>query len=352
MNLKEIANSLSNERVKELVCELSGESDYQETNDAIIFRTICHNENSQDGSYKLYYYKENKKFHCYTSCGDNFDIFELFERRYQLLGIEYDFFKDIVLKIGGEAAVKQKNGFKNDYKSPYEKIKEKTIDVKLPILNPSLLNIYNDFYTPEWLNDGISAEQMKLANIKYSIKDNKIIIPHYDFDGNLIGIRGRSLNPEDIKIGKYMPVKIGGKIYAHPLEYNLYGLSMVKDNIRKLKTAIVCEGEKGTLQMGTMFGSDRNFCVASCGCTFHEYQLNLLMKAGAENVIIAYDKEGETYDEKKKNLKKVMGICERYKHKCRMGFIYDYDGILNLKESPFDRGKEVFTTLYRKIRWM
>lgn len=352
MTLKEISKSLSDERIKELVRELSGGDDYQETSDAIIFRTICHNEDARDGSYKLYYYKENKMFHCYTSCGDNFDIFELFKRRYDLLGIEYDFFKDIVLKIDGRAAIKEKNGFKNEYKSPYEMIKERNIEVNLPILNNSLLNVYNEFYTPEWLSDGINVEQMKLANIKYSIRENKIIIPHYDFEGNLIGIRGRALNPEDIKIGKYMPVKIGGKIYSHPLEYNLYGLNLVKDNIKKLKIAIVAESEKSVLQLGTMIGSDKNFCVASCGCTFHEYQLDLLLKAGAEKVIIAYDKEGETYDEKKKDLEKIMGICKRYKHKCGMGFIYDYDGILELKQSPFDRGKEAFTALYKKTRWI
>jgi hypothetical protein len=42
---------------------------------------------------------------------------------------------------------------------------------------------------------------MDRYNILYSISQNKIIIPHYNIDGKLIGIRGRSLNPEDLKIG-------------------------------------------------------------------------------------------------------------------------------------------------------
>ena len=84
---------------------------------------------------------------------------------------------------------------------------------------------------------------MKQYNIKYSIEQNKIIIPHYDINNNLIGIRGRALNEEDLSIGKYMPVQIEGTIYSHPLMYNLYGLNIVKDNIKKYKMAIVAESE-------------------------------------------------------------------------------------------------------------
>ena len=45
---------------------------------------------------------------------------------------------------------------------------------------------------PEWIEDGISYEIMKVYNILYSISRNKIVIPHYDAENNLIGIRGRT----------------------------------------------------------------------------------------------------------------------------------------------------------------
>ena len=134
-----------------------------------------------------------------------------------------------------------------------------------------LLNVFTFYPTIEWLNDGISVESMKTYNILYSISENKIIIPHYNLNGELIGIRGRALNEEDLILGKYMPVKIENITYAHPLGYNLYGLNFVKENVKKYKTAIIAEGEKSCLQYSTMFGQDRNIVVATCGSSFHKY---------------------------------------------------------------------------------
>ena len=212
--------------------------------------------------------------------------------------------------------------------------------------------MYNFYPTPEWLNDGISEEAMRHYNILYSISDNKVIIPHYDKDDNLVGIRGRALNDEDIAIGKYMPVRIEGKTYAHPLGYNLYGLNVVKDNIKRMKMAIVAEGEKSPLQSETMFGAENNITVASCGSTLHMYQVKLLLEAGAERILIAYDNEGATWKEKEKYFQKLKGMCEKFKNYCLMGFTFDNSGLTKLKQSPFDCGKEVATKLITKGVWL
>jgi hypothetical protein len=245
--LTEIANSLTPQQIIKLVTNL-GSDEYKETEDAIIFKTICHNIDVKNAKMKLYYYKKNHKFHCYTDCGDNFNIFTLFERRYQLLGIEYNFFKDIILVISNEINFKldNKNYFTEEYHSDF-KYNNNKADVKITPLNSSLLNIYNFYAVPEWINDGISEQSMKDFNIKYSIDENKVIIPHYNINGDLIGIRGRALNPEEAEIAKYMPVQIEGKILSHPLGYNLYGLNFNKDNIKKSGMAIVAESEKAVL---------------------------------------------------------------------------------------------------------
>ena len=133
------------------------------------------------------------------------------------------------------------------------------------------MNTFSEYYTPEWLYEGISIQSMKQFNILYSINQNKIIIPHYNIDNLLIGIRGRALNDEDIAIGKYMPVEIEGIIYSHPLGYNLYGLNLNKDNIRKKKMAIVFESEKSVLLYETLFGRENNIAVAVCGSNFSNY---------------------------------------------------------------------------------
>ena len=35
-----------------------------------------------------------------------------------------------------------------------------------------------------------------------------------------------------------------------------------------------------------------------------------------------------------------------------MGFIFDKNNLLNLKDSPFDRGKETFLKLYNSSIWV
>lgn len=219
---------------------------------------------------KLYYYPKTHTFHCYTTCGCTFNIFEMFKKRYELFGISYDFYKDIVLKIEPNPINRKRQEFVQRYESIYE-TPNYTPEVNMPHINKGILNMYNFYPTAEWLEDGISEEAMRHYNILYSISDNKIIIPHYDIDDNLIGIRGRALNDEDLVLGKYMPVKIEGKYYAHPLGYNLYGLNVVKDNIKAYKMAIIAEAEKSCMQSETMFGPDRNIVTAACGSTIHKY---------------------------------------------------------------------------------
>ena len=54
IDLKQLQNSLSDEYIIELVTEL-GSDEYKDTSDAIIFKTICHNHDSDEASLKLYY---------------------------------------------------------------------------------------------------------------------------------------------------------------------------------------------------------------------------------------------------------------------------------------------------------
>lgn len=216
----------------------------------------------------------------------------------------------------------------------------------MPHLDPAILNPFIFYPTPEWLNDGISEEVMRLYNIRYSINDNKIIIPHYDYKGALVGIRGRTLNENED--AKYMPIMSNGVIYKHPLAYNLYGLNMVAGNIKRIGMAIIAEGEKTCLQYDTMFGHHNNICVATCGSSLHDYQINLLLRAGAKRILLAYDKEGDTPAEAKKYYSKLNRICSNYKNKVQIGYIQDMDNLLNLKDSPTDKGRETFLRLYWK----
>ena len=61
LEYKKIVDNLSTERVINLMKEL-GIDRYKETDTALIFPTICHNESAPDSSLKLYFYKDTHLF--------------------------------------------------------------------------------------------------------------------------------------------------------------------------------------------------------------------------------------------------------------------------------------------------
>ena len=345
MDYKYILDNLDTQSIINLIMKL-GSDDYVEKEDCVIFKTICHNEDASGASMKLYYYKKNKRFYCYSECG-SLNIFQFLEHYYETHNIPYNWFQDIYYIA--EQCVNLHNFNDFNYHSEYTKKSDKYKKQRAPQLKTydnKILEVFIKEYPIEWLNDGISKEAMDKFNIRYSISQNKIIIPHYDINNQLIGIRGRALNEEEAeKYGKYMPVKIENNWYAHKLSLNLYGLNINKNNIRKNGIAILCESEKAVLQADS-FKRD-NCVVATCGSNLNKYQLKLLLKeCRPKEIIIAFDKEELPHEEKYFN--KLYSICNKYNNYCNFSFIYDRSNLLKLKDSPTDRGEEIFEQLIKE----
>lgn len=344
MDYKEIIDNLKPEAVIELMKRL-GADRYKEEENQIIFPTICHNEHADEASMKLYFYKNSKMFYCYTDEGA-MSIFKLLKNYYETRGIEYDWVADIYNVIMDCSSFNPLGFVTPKYKSLKDVYGEERKIIQLPAYNEGALDTFIRRYSPEWLNDGISREAMDKFDIRYSISQNKIIIPHRDAEGRLVGIRGRALNEWEVEnVGKYMPVKLEHLWYKHPLSMNLYGLYENKGLIKKHKVAYVFESEKSVLQFES-FGLP-HCAVAVCGSQFNKYQLNILLKECQPNeVVICFDKEeneGET-----KYFDKLYALCQKYTQYCQFSFIYDRLGLLNMKESPSDRGEEIFKQLLAK----
>ena len=79
---------------------------------------------------------------------------------------------------------------------------------------------------------------------------------------------------------------------------NLYGLNWSKDAIKTIKKAIVFESEKSVLKYASYFGWENNMSVACCGSSVSAYQIPLLMDAGAEEIIIAFDRQFQEIGDK------------------------------------------------------
>ena len=200
IDYQEIVEQLDDSKVMNLLDKL--EIPYQDKGTYLLLPTVCHNDDVDDASWKLYYYKNTHIFQCYTSCGA-MSIFTFLKNFYETRQIQYDWFIDIYELIRGcstfSEAVKNPNSY-HSIRTEYEPMKARQ---ELPSYPEGILDVFVKYYPIEWLRDGITKEVMDKYNIRYSISQNKIIIPHYDVGGRLIGIRGRALNKWEVdNVGK------------------------------------------------------------------------------------------------------------------------------------------------------
>lgn len=343
INYQEIIEQLDDERVKQLLDSL--DIPYEDKGDYILMPTICHNPNPDEASNKLYYYKNTHIFQCYTSCGA-MSIFSFLKNFYETRGIDYNWYTDIYELILGCSYFSEDSVSYDTYHSIRNEYEQKKIRRELPSYPEGILNIFIKYYPIEWLNDGISKEAMDKFNILYSLTQNKIIIPHYDARGRLVGIRGRALNPEEVELGmKYMPVQIEGKWYSHPLSLNLYGLNITKEAIKTTGIAYLFEAEKSVLQMESF---DMPNCgVAVCGSKLNKYALDILIReCYPKEIVICFDSEETTRSYTYFEI--LYGICRKYRAYTNFSFIYDKAHLLNLKDSPTDKGEAIFKQLLEK----
>lgn len=364
-NSDEIKNSLTFQQVFDYVAELGGNPRLDLTGvEIFVSHTICHNP-ACTGSHKLYYYHNTRLWRCYTECaGDAFDIYDLTRRAMKIQrGEEWSLPRAVgyVAHFFGISLSEEEN-FDNvqgklrdwDILKNYQENSSFNNDKKIIEFREFDEKILQHFPRPRiepWINEGITQEIMNARGICYDPVNQGIIIPHYDENGALIGIRERTLIKEEEVYGKYRPAIINGKQYNHPLGFALYNLNNSKENIARMGLAIVAEGEKGTLQYASKFGIDNDISVATCGSNLIQHQVDLLLRYGAKEICIAWDKQWqEKNDEEFKQwCKKLTALHNKYNKLVNISFVFDKEGNkLKYKESPLDVSAEIFLELFKE----
>ena len=331
------------------------------------FKTICHGGDS----HKLCFFTKTKDFFCYTNCGRmkfSYGIKKIRNIQDGEFGkvIEY-----INQKVGRKRRVRNKVAGKIGSReireelseleelAEYKKRKEKAPVAITTFFDESILKHFehNKFYQG-WIDEGISFESMEKFEICWYEFQKAIIIPHRNIEGKLVGIRRRSLLPENQKSNKYMPLFCSQVLYDHPLSLNLYGLYENQNAIKKQRKAIITEGEKSVLLSDTYYG-DKSITVSTCGFNISDYQINLLLKLGVEDVIIAFDKDYDInkIEEYKKDsslyskycnyINKLRVLSSRLLPFCSVSLLLDKSGLLEEKDSPFDKGKSTLEQLIK-----
>ena len=356
INKDELKHNLTIEQIYEYLNELGGNPRIE--NGIIISQTICHNKPGE-GSYKLYYYPNTALFHCYTDCGESFDIFSLTHKVKKIFGKDWNLTQCIIYvasyfgysssSFDFEELSNQLDDWKlfKTYKD-LNSINVKSQDISLKKYDDKILKYYPKPRIIPWEKEGILKSVMDRSNICYNPVSQSIIIPHYDINNNLIGIRERTLIKENEVYGKYRPAYLNGKLYNHPLSFSLYNINNSKENIKILKKAFVFESEKSTLQYASMMGEESDISVAVCGSNLISYQVKILLSLGVQELIIGFDKQFKEIgdNEYKRWTKKLKDISKKYSPYVNITFLFDTDGLLDYKDSPTDKGIDIFLKLF------
>lgn len=203
------------------------------------------------------------------------------------------------------------------------------------ILDISELDKYKKEPIWEWIDEGIEPEVMDLFGIMADTKQNRIIYPVYDIDGNLINIKART------RYANYKKMKIPKYINYYPVGVMDYfqSLNMTLPYIKEKNEVIIFESIKSVMKM---YGWGYKNCVSAEKHTLTKEQENLLVKLKV-NIVFAYDSD---VSYRQKDVRKTLEKLKRVTNVYIIEDKYKLLGGTETKNSPADCGKEIWDELY------
>lgn len=200
--------------------------------------------------------------------------------------------------------------------------------IKQTVLPDEVMSQFADEPIVEWITEGIQDSVLRKYQVRYDHQEERIVFPIWNSKGEIISICGRTLKNHPRKYTYY--TKIGTSNF-------LWGLWQNLPEIEVWNEVIVFEGAKSVMKAeGWGYGN----CVAAMTSHLSSGQIEELVKIDVRDVIICFDKGVEFADIKKKTR-----LLRKFKN-CYA--VLDTEGLLEVKEAPVDRGKNVFRELYQK----
>lgn len=152
---------------------------------------------------------------------------------------------------------------------------------------------------PFLINRGFGRQVLVEYQVGYwhrigSFMHDRVIVPVRDEYTQLIGFSGRTIHPESEWVDRNIESKwIHGRYYDRWSNHGeflktkiLYNLCYSKIHARKLNTMILVEGPFDGFKLQE--SGVRNWC-ALLGTSFDDYQAQLLIKNGINNLVLAFD---------------------------------------------------------------
>lgn len=311
----------------------------------VIFYSACHHPNDYlEHKPKLYYYIDTKSFYCF-SCGWSGDIFALVQK---IKNISLQKAVKYICQLCHIEIVSQTDDLSIDnWQGMKRYLPGKNVLEPVKIYNKNVLQLFKPYIHQSWLDDKISKETIDKYQIMWYNKNEQIIIPVFDVDGNLVGIHGRNTKKWLVDKGlKYQPVKTLNEEYKFPTGQILYGLYQNQSDIEKTKEVTIFEAPKSVLQADGIL--EQNNTVALFGWNMQPMRRDILIKYNIQSVNIALDKQYQSIDDAEFQIYRahVNKIVRLFKPYCDVYVIWDSENMLDYKDSPTDKGKNVWNKLY------
>ena len=266
------------------------------------FNAICHE--LETTKYNLSFDEESRCFYCFSSCNCSYSLLSLIKKRRELLGENSKTIpslkwlcEELNIPFNFKEEVQQTNTHKYNWKLNFKKyLKTATKKEDLPNYDKKIIEYFPKVYHEDWLDYGISEETLCKYNIRYYPYKSQIVIPCYQSNGSMCGIRIRNMDNTKIDLPKYMPLEmLNGKQYKFSTNLCFYGENFNSEIINKKKTVMLVEAEKTVMKFDTWFPNE-NICLGLFGSSIGQEQIKYLMELQVENVIIGLDSDYHELD--------------------------------------------------------
>lgn len=186
-----------------------------------------------------------------------------------------------------------------------------------------------------WIDEGIPWEVLKSNQVRYDAFDDRIVYPIKDYEGNIISVCGRTCDPDfkSKRIRKYTYFQQLGTVDT------LYGFSDHRSSILDSHEVILFEGAKSCMKAES-WGILNTCALLTSHLSAGQFKfLVKLSNFHSVRVVFALDSDVDIREDT--NIKRLMNYA-------RIEWVKNRDDILDPKDSPTDKGREVFEMLYRQ----
>lgn len=203
--------------------------------------------------------------------------------------------------------------------------------IKNQTLPEDVLKQYEVIPYKKWLDEGIKCSTQKLFGVGIDVKSDRVTFPVHNRDGALVGVKARYCGSEKSIEQRYK------YLYLYPCNKSIefFNLHRAMPHIEDKKEVVIVEGGKTTMYLH-QWGFRNSISIE--GDSLSETQIMILKDLGRDyKFIFAFDKD--------KDANYVKNEASKLTGRIKYGLL-DIENYLEDKDSPCDRGKDVWEKLY------